>query len=189
MKYTFLFCFMFISRIAFCQQDSSQVNSIDFESKLNELLAETRKVKTLVEENGKFVKTYFSKDSIFYVNSFNDYVKAQSEFDEWIEFYTLEFSTSLKKKKYELNSTKLESIINKSIASANRYVEGVNEQKKAYALKGIPIAALINVSDYIKKAYDLYKEFRNSKKEHQQALVKELEANLVKYKIKSFMDL
>jgi len=171
-----------------CQQDSVNQSSSSAESKLNELLAETKKVKTLVEEQGKFVKTYMSKDSLFYINAFNNYVKAQSEFDEWIEFYVLEFNSSMKNKKYEMNTSKLENIINRSISSANTFVTYVNENK-TYARKGIPIATVIAGADYIKKAYDLYKEFRNSKREHRNAIVKELEDKLQKYKIKSFSEL
>jgi hypothetical protein len=188
MKLSLLFIFVLSATTGLCQSDSVNISSPSAESKLNELLAETKKVKTLVEEQGKFVKSYMSKDSLVYINLFNDYVKAQSEFDEWIEFYVLEFNSSMKNKKYEINTAKLESIINRSISSAHIFVTRVNENK-SYSLKGVPIATIIAGADYIKKAYDLYKEFRNSKREHRNAIVKELEDKLQKYKIKSFSEL
>src|SRR6185369_7386851 len=122
----------------------------------------------------KFAKENLDHKSSAYEDAFKSYLKVQSEFDEWIEFYMLEFNSALKNKKYEVNKEMIDTLINRSINSANVFINRVNSEP-GLAARGVVLDMIIGTADYIKKAYDLFKEFRDAKEERQEAIMKGLE--------------
>lgn len=170
----------------FAQEKKPDANSE--QEHLNEVIALTRKLKTQIEESARFAKSSIDKSSPEYEKMFRDYLQIQSEFDEWIEFYILEFESSLKNKKYKINTQRLDSLVTSSINDANRFIGNLNNNTNL-ASRGVTLDLITGATDYIKKAYDLYKAFRDAKKEKRDMIIKDLREKFSKYKLTSFVDL
>ena len=158
------------------------------ESRINQLLAQTQRMKTEVEQLGRFVKENIDTHSPQYQTAFQNYVHVQAQFDGWIEFYLLELNSALKNKKYKINGPMLDSLITASVASANAFTQSVHSDT-TLASRGLGLAIVFDAADYIKKAYALFTEFRDAKEERQKALMAELREKFNAYKLKSFFDL
>ncbi|HNR18996.1 MAG: hypothetical protein IPJ79_18180 [Bacteroidetes bacterium] len=159
---------------------------------LNELLSVCKKAKTETEDNGRFVQLLIDKKDTRYVESMQLYNAARSSFEEWIEYYTLETEDLITKKDKVVNEQNIRNKINKAmdaVGAFNKYVQQITTSQNNTTVARGYIPTVTEVNTCFNSAVGFLKLIKDSKREKQETMKKDLYNRLSRYHITEFTSL
>lgn len=157
---------------------------------LNELLSICRKAKTETEDNGKMLARLIPVTDKKYIEGVQLYNKARADFETWIEFYLLESEDVITKRNKQIDEKVIREKINNALSSVNdfnRYCSQIfNASSDPLAARSGPQSVVLEVNTCFGSAVNLLKLLKDSKREKQERLKRDLTERLSRYQIASF---
>lgn len=174
-----LFTLLFISTICPAQ-----------EQPLNDLLSICRKAKTETEDNGQMLARLFTVTDKKYIDGVQLYNRARADFETWIEYYLLESEDVIRKRNKQIDEKAIREKINTALSSVNDfnlYCQRIfNNSADPLTARSGPQSVVLEVNTCFGSAVNLLKLLKDSKKEKQETLKKDLNDRLSRYHIASF---
>ncbi len=160
------------------------------EQPLNDLLSICRKAKTETEDNGQMLARLYPLSDKKYIEGVQLYNKARADFETWIEYYLLESEDVIRKRNKQIDEKSIREKINSALSSVNEfniYCQRIfNTSADPLAARSGPQSVVLEVNTCFGSAVNLLKLLKDSKKEKQETLKKDLNDRLSRYHIASF---
>jgi hypothetical protein len=163
------------------------------EKPLNDLLSVCRKAKTETEDNGRLLQQLIPVNDKNYVEGIQLYNKARSDFETWIEYFLLESEDVINKRNKQIDEKTIREKINTALSSVevfNTFCQRIfNQSKEPYLARSGSQSIVLEVNTCFNSAVNLLKLLKDSKKEKQETLKKDLNERLSRYHITAFTSL